>query len=236
MFSGPTAAPGGGRRLAATAAVQRLPRPEPVWTGVFLDTWRVSERGPSRRLRSCLHRQSWVGALSLAAGFIEDAWKVTPRLELRAGFRFESTNGWNEVHGRASNYGFTDGVINTNPTIGSSALSDNRAKFMPEPRIGVAYDLFGNGKTAVRASFGVHRALLDTLDYRLDQTAPFNTTLSFSNTTVDQLASSPVDRPPGADRSRPATCSRISLPRRCWRGPSRSSSRSPRLLRSPSAM
>ncbi len=124
-----------------------------------------------------------------AAGFIEDAWKVTPRLELRAGFRSESTDGWNEVHGRASNYGFTNGVIHTNPTIGSSALSNNRATFMPEPRIGVAYDLFGNGKTAIRANFGVHRALLDTLDYRLDQTAPFNTTLSFSNTTVDKLAS-----------------------------------------------
>ena len=52
---------------------------------------------------------------------------------------------------------------------------------------GVAYDVFGNGKTALRANFGVHRALLDTLDYRLDQTAPFNTTLSFSNTTVDKL-------------------------------------------------
>jgi hypothetical protein len=123
------------------------------------------------------------------AGFIEDTWKATPRLELRGGFRFESSNGWNEAHSRASNYGFTNGVINTNPTIGSSALTDNRAKFMPEPRIGVAYDLFGNGKTALRANFGVHRALLDALDYRLDQTAPFNTTLSFSNTTVDKLAS-----------------------------------------------
>ena len=123
------------------------------------------------------------------AGYIEDAWKVTPRLELRAGFRSESTNGWNETHNRASNYGFTNGVINTNPTIGGSALAKNRATFMPEPRIGVAYDVFGNGKTALRASFGVHRALLDTLDYRLDQTAPFNATLSFSNTTVDKLAS-----------------------------------------------
>ena len=123
------------------------------------------------------------------AGFIEDTWKATPRLELRGGFRFESSNGWNEAHSRASNYGFANGVINTNPTIGSSALADNRAKFMPEPRIGVAYDLFGNGKTALRANFGVHRALLDALDYRLDQTAPFNTTLSFSNTTVDKLAS-----------------------------------------------
>ena len=123
------------------------------------------------------------------AAFIEDAWKVTPRLELRAGFRSESTTGWNEANGRASNYGFTSGVINTNPTVGSSALSDNRAKFMPEPRVGIAYDVFGNGRTAVRAGFGVHRALLDALDYRLDQTAPFNTTLSFSNATVSQLAS-----------------------------------------------
>ena len=122
------------------------------------------------------------------AAYIEDAWKVTPRLEVRAGFRSESSNGWNEAHGRASNYGFTNGVINTNPTVGSSALTDNRAKFLPEPRIGVAYDVFGNGKTALRGGFGVHRALLDALDYRLDQTAPYNTTLSFSGVTVDNLA------------------------------------------------
>ena len=122
-----------------------------------------------------------------AAAFIEDAWKVTPRLELRAGLRTESSTGWNEAEGRASNYGFTDGVINTTPTVGSSALFDNRAKFMPEPRVSIAWDVRGNGTTAVKASFGLHRALLDTLDYRLDQTAPFNTTLSYSNTTVSKL-------------------------------------------------
>jgi hypothetical protein len=122
-----------------------------------------------------------------SAGFIEDAWKIAPRLELRTGFRAESSTGWNEAQGRASNYDFTNGVINTNPTIGSSALSANNATFLPEPRAGLAYDVFGNGKTALRASFGVHRALLDTLDYRLDQTAPYNTTLSYSNTTVAKL-------------------------------------------------
>jgi len=121
------------------------------------------------------------------AGFVEDTWKATPRLEVRAGLRVESSNGWNEAHGRASNYDFTNGVIDTDPAIGGSALSDNRAQFMPEPRLGVAYDLFGNGKTALKGSFGVHRALLDTLDYRLDQTAPFNSTLSYSNTTVSEL-------------------------------------------------
>lgn len=123
-----------------------------------------------------------------SAWFVEDAWKVTPRLELRAGFRAESSNGWNEAQGRAANYGFTDGVINTTPTVGDSALAENRAKFLPEPRVALTWDPFGNGKTAVRASFGLHRALLDTLDYRLDQTAPFNTTLSYSKATVNQLS------------------------------------------------
>ena len=123
----------------------------------------------------------------MGAGFIEDTIHFTPRLEVRAGFRFESTNGWNEAQGRASNYAFTNGVIDTDPTIGSAALTNNRAKFLPEPRVGFAWDVLGNGKTAVRAGFGIHHSLLDTLDYRLDQSAPFNTTLSLSNIAVSNL-------------------------------------------------
>jgi hypothetical protein len=123
------------------------------------------------------------------AGFVEDAWKITPHLELRTGFRFESSTGWNEAHRHAANYDFTNGVINTTPSVGSSALSKNQATFLPEPRVGLAWDAFGNGKTALKASFGLHRALLDALDYRLDQTAPFNTTLSYSNVKVSDLQS-----------------------------------------------
>lgn len=126
-----------------------------------------------------LNWRSWFGA-----GYIEDIWKVTPRLELRAGLRVESSNGWNEANGRAANYEFTNGVINTNPTVGSSALTDNRAKFLPQPRIGLAWDLNGKGTTAIRASFGLEQSLLDNLNYRLDQTAPYNATLSYSGTTV----------------------------------------------------
>jgi hypothetical protein len=36
------------------------------------------------------------------AGFVQDAIHLTPHLELRLGFRAESTNGWNEAHDRAS--------------------------------------------------------------------------------------------------------------------------------------
>ncbi|HEX6772224.1 MAG TPA: carboxypeptidase regulatory-like domain-containing protein [Acidobacteriaceae bacterium] len=126
-----------------------------------------------------LNWHSWFGA-----GYVEDMWKATPRLELRAGLRIESSNGWNEANGRASNYLFTDGIINTSPKIGSSALTDNRAKFLPQPRLGVAWDPTGKGATAIRGSFGLEQSLLDNLNYRLDQTAPYNATLSYSGTTV----------------------------------------------------
>jgi hypothetical protein len=121
---------------------------------------------------------------TFVAAYLEDTVKITPSLELRAGIRSESTDGWNAAHGRAPVYGFTNGVINSTPTTGSSALTTNRAKFLPEPRIGLSWSPFPSGKTAVRASFGLHHALLDTLDYRLDQSAPFNTILTYSGTTV----------------------------------------------------
>ena len=129
----------------------------------------------------------------MTAIYLEDTWQLTPKFELRGGVRVESTNGWNEAHGRASQYGFTNGVINTTPTIGNSALSDNRAKFLPEPRIGIAWNVFGNGKTSLRSSVGLHHSLLDNLDYRLDQAAPYNTTLSYANVPI----ASPVSGAPG---------------------------------------
>ena len=44
------------------------------------------------------------------AFYVQDTMKLTPNLELSLGFRDEFTNGWNEAHGRASNYDFVNGV------------------------------------------------------------------------------------------------------------------------------
>lgn len=126
-----------------------------------------------------------------SAGFVQDTIKVAPRLEVRTGIRVESTNGWNEAHNRASNYLLVNGVLQTDPRIGGSALTKNRALFLTEPRVGFAWDITGKGTTAVRGGFGVYRGLLNTLDYRLDQTAPFNTTISIKNTTVADLNITP---------------------------------------------
>jgi hypothetical protein len=123
---------------------------------------------------------SWRSAQG--AFFLEDAIKVNSSLELRFGLRGESTNGWNEAQGRASNYTFdSDGVISTNPLVGGSALAVNNAKFLPAPRVGLAWSPFSSKKTVIRAGFGLHYALLDDLSYRLDQNGPFNTVYAAKN-------------------------------------------------------
>ena len=138
------------------------------------------------------------------AGFVQDVIKVRPNLDLRLGFRFESTDGWNEVAGRAANYAFLNGVIQTNPVVGSSAFIINRAKFLPEPRVGLAWDPFGQGKTVVHAGFGIYRALLDNLDYRLGQTAPLNATESLKNVPVAGLQIVPGSALPAGTKISPS--------------------------------
>lgn len=125
------------------------------------------------------------------AAFAEDSIKVKSNLEVRLGFRAEFTNGWNEAQGRASNYTFnTQGVIGTQPVVSSTALAVNHAKFLPAPRVSVAWSPFGSQKTVIRAGFGTYYGLLDNLSYRLDQNGPFNTvdavkSLAFSSISPD---------------------------------------------------
>jgi len=138
------------------------------------------------------------------AGFVQDTLKLRPNLQVRIGFRFESTNGWNEAHGRAANYTFVDGVIQTNPAVGDSVFTVNRAKFLPEPRVGLAWDPFGKSKTVVHAGFGIYRALLDNLDYRLDQAAPFNTTDSLKNVSIVGLQLQPGAAAPAGSKISPS--------------------------------
>ncbi len=145
-----------------------------------------------------------------ASFYVEDTFHLTPRVEMRAGLRTESSSGWNEQQGRAGIYLFSNGAINTNPTVQSSALTDNRGLFLPEPRLGAAWDVFGNGRTSIRASAGLHHSLLDALDYRLDQAAPFNTTLAYSGTTVTSPATGTVSISPSTVQTDVATPALVS--------------------------
>ncbi|HEV1994241.1 MAG TPA: carboxypeptidase regulatory-like domain-containing protein [Candidatus Acidoferrum sp.] len=124
----------------------------------------------------------------LGAGYAQDTLRINRRLTVTLGFRAEFTTGWNEAHGRASNYTFTNGVISTQPRIGDSLFTVNNAKFLPQLRIGVAWSPF-SAKTVIRAGFGMYNDLQDALGYRADQNAPFNPTYT-TPLTVAQL---PID-------------------------------------------
>jgi Carboxypeptidase regulatory-like domain len=123
------------------------------------------------------------------AFYVEDVIRFSPKLTISLGFRGESSTGWNEAYGRATNYTFTDGVISSEPHTGSSFFTVNNATFLPQPRIALAWSPMGP-KTVVRAGFGMYNDLQDALGYRADQNAPFNPTYSLANYPVAKL---PID-------------------------------------------
>jgi hypothetical protein len=139
--------------------------------------------------------RSWLGAW-----YAEDVIRVSPSFTLSVGFRDEFTTGWNEVHGRASTYTFTaNGIISSQPMIGNSAFTINNAKFLPQPRLGLAWNPSGNKfPTVIRAGFGMYNDLQDALGYRTDQNAPFNPTYSLSNLKVSALPISTIAPAPAA--------------------------------------
>ncbi len=127
--------------------------------------------------------RSWEGAW-----FAQDEIRVSPSITVSLGFRQESTNGWNEVTGRASTFVYgANGALQTLPRISSSALTVNRAKFLPQPRVGFAWSPGDSHKTVLRGGFGLYNDLQDALSYRLDQNAPFNTSIALSNLPLSSL-------------------------------------------------
>lgn len=121
--------------------------------------------------------------------FVQNTFRIRPRLTVTLGFRDEFSTGWNEAHSRASNYTFSNGIISTDPRIGTSLFTVNNAKFLPQPRLAVAWSPFSD-RTVIRAGFGMYNDLQDALGYRADQNAPFNPTYT-TPLAVSQL---PINR------------------------------------------
>ncbi|HEX8763696.1 MAG TPA: carboxypeptidase regulatory-like domain-containing protein, partial [Candidatus Acidoferrum sp.] len=133
------------------------------------------------------------------AWYAEDVFPIRPTLTLSLGFRDEFSTGWNEAHARAANYTFTNGIINTQPNVGSALFTVNSGKFLPQPRVGLAWSPRGP-KTVLRAGFGMYNDLQDALGYRADQNAPFNPVYSVGSATapfpVSSLPINPSAPPP----------------------------------------
>ncbi len=115
------------------------------------------------------------------AWYVQDAIKLRRNLSLQVGLRQEFTTGWNEKSGRASNY-ITDanGVLLTAPMVGDSVFTQNNAKKLFSPRVGLAWDPWGNQKTAIRAGFGTYYSLIDALSFLLNSLPPYNGSAAFT--------------------------------------------------------
>ncbi len=136
--------------------------------------------------------RSWYGAW-----YLQDAIRILPHLTLQLGLRHEFTSGWNEVSNRAANY-VTDanGVLLTNPIVGSSILTKNNMRKLFSPRVSLAWDVFGNGRTAVRAGYGIYYSMIDALNFLMNSLPPTNSSLSFANQAVLPLLPITRSAPP----------------------------------------
>ena len=92
----------------------------------------------------------------IAAGYVQDSWKVTSHLTMDLGLRYEMASVPSEVNGKVANL---DALTDTQMRLGSP-LFDNPSLRNAEPRIGFAWNLKGDGSTLVRGGYGVFPELV----------------------------------------------------------------------------
>jgi hypothetical protein len=86
--------------------------------------------------------------------FIQDDYKLSARLTLNLGLRWEYNGVPYEKHDRLAIYDFT---ANSLVPVGMNGAQPYRRQFTNfGPRVGFAYDPSGRGKTAVRGGFGIY--------------------------------------------------------------------------------
>src|SRR5712692_53719 len=90
------------------------------------------------------------------AGFFQDDWRVTPRLTLNLGLRYEFVTPIKEANDQLANFDPNLGMVQVGKGI-DTPYQPQTKNF--SPRLGFAWDLAGNGRTVLRGGAAVIYAL-----------------------------------------------------------------------------
>jgi hypothetical protein len=140
-----------------------------------------------------------------AAGYLQDTWKILPRLTLNYGLRYEFYVPIHDIHNNIS--GWFPGQQSTiypdsppNILYAGDPGTPNRALVYPDyrniaPRLGFAWDMFGNAKLVMRGGAGIFYDLEDgALNLQFGGQPPFGqvadeTPSSWQGVSGDQTSS-----------------------------------------------
>jgi hypothetical protein len=108
---------------------------------------------------------------TIFGGYLQDDWRWKPNLTLNLGLRYEMTTVPTEIHGKLANL---RNLSDATPHLGDPFFSNPTTRNF-EPRVGFAWDVFGNGKMAVRGGAGFFDVLPLPYQFTLlaTQSAPF---------------------------------------------------------------
>ena len=125
--------------------------------------------------------------------FVQDSWKVTPRLTLNLGVRWERYGAPSESHGILAQFTNLDCDI-LNAACISGLRVNPVSRMWPTynkdyaPRVGFAWDPFGKGKMAVRGGYGIlYDRIFDNIWSNGAWNPPFYALLDFDATGFDSI-------------------------------------------------
>jgi Carboxypeptidase regulatory-like domain len=148
--------------------------------------------------------KTWTQSDNIIGIYAEDTWRITERLTLNLGLRYQAFTPWVEANNQQSNYDFATGAVELAGQNGASRALYNGVYGGKdfEPRIGFAWTpaMLGN-HTVVRGAFTISSYLEGTgTNLRLPQNPPFtpaqiNTVYNNSaipgSTTTDGIPATP---------------------------------------------
>ncbi|MEK7856780.1 MAG: TonB-dependent receptor, partial [Acidobacteriota bacterium] len=113
--------------------------------------------------------------------FVQDDWKVSKRLTLNLGLRYEFFTNPTERYGRQANFDLSNGRLIAAADGGDSLTDTDTNNF--GPRVGFAYDLDGKGKSTIRGGYGLFYYLdRGGIDNQLAQNPPYSGFSQFNYT------------------------------------------------------